>query len=207
MKSLRSLIVPITIWMFPLLILLSTCSVLHAENNISFIFELDITRTGFNDQVVAGHALNPAFGLALSYNSRIEIGYTEMIALFDASMSENAGVKSEDGFYAEGKLFYLRGYMPVNDDVAFFAQIGRSEYMIEATSTYGCFFLCGDVLVTSTDTDYRHEGTGLAIGAGVSFRIDETRRLVIQYVDYDYNSDFGFKVITLGYRRQYSIPI
>ena len=182
-------------------------SAVQAESNVQAIFELGITRASFDDQVVAGDSSNLEFALAVSYMSIIEFGYTSIIDLANASMDTDAGIQSEDGFYASGKMYYLRGSIPLTNSVDIFALTGRSNVTVEATSTYGCFFFCGDVLTTTSESNYLHEESGMALGVGIGFNTMENRQLIIQYVDYNYGGEFDFKVFTLGYRWLLNLPI
>lgn len=188
-------------------LLMLAYSAVQAESNVQAIFELGITRASFDDQVVAGNSSNLEFALAVSYKSIIEFGYTSIIDLANASMDTDAGIQSEDGFYASGKMYYLRGSIPLTNSVDIFALAGRSKFTVEATSTYGCLFFCGDVLTTTSESNYLHEESGMALGVGMGFTTMENRQLIIQYVDYNYGGEFAFKVFTLGYRWLLDLPI
>ena len=188
-------------------LLMLVCSTVQPESDVQAILELGITRASFDDQLVAGDAINLEWGLAVSYKSIIELGYTSIIDLANASMDTDAGIQSEDGFYASGKMFYLRGSIPLSDSVSIFALAGRSKFAVEATSTYGCFFFCGDVLTTWSESNYLNEESGMALGLGMGFVTKENRQLIIQYVDYNHGGQFDFKVFTLGYRWLLAIPI
>jgi len=188
-------------------LLMLAYSAVQAESNVQAIFELGITRASFDDQVVAGDSSNLEFALAVSYMSIIEFGYTSIIDLANASMDTDAGIQSEDGFYASGKMYYLRGSIPLTNSVDIFALAGRSNVTVEATSTYGCFFFCGDVLTTTSESNYLHEESGMALGVGIGFNTMENRQLIIQYIDYNYGGEFDFKVFTLGYRWLLNLPI
>ena len=183
------------------------CSAVQSESNVQLIFELGLTRASFNDQVVAGDSNNPEWGLAVSYKSIIEFGYTSIIDLANASMDTDAGIQSEDGFYATGRMFYLRGSIPLTNRVDIFALAGRSKFSVEATTTYGCLFFCGELLKTWSESNYWHEESGMALGLGMGFTTKENRQLIIQYVDYNHGGEFDFKVFTLGYRWLLDIPI
>lgn len=188
-------------------LLMLVSSAVQSESNVQVIFELGVTRASFDDQVVAGDSINLEWGLAVSYKSIIELGYTSIIDLANASMDNESGIRSEDGFYASGKMYYLRGSIPLTKSVDIFALAGRSKFAVEATSTYGCFFLCGDFLTTTTESNYLNEESGMALGVGMGFITAENRQLIIQYVDYDYGGEFDFKVFTLGYRWLLDIPM
>lgn len=188
-------------------LLMLACSAVQAESNVQAIFELGITRASFDDQVVAGSSSNLEFELGVSYKSIIEFGYTSIIDLANASMDTDAGIQSEDGFYASGKMYYLRGSIPLNNSVDIFALAGRSKFTVEATSTYGCLFFCGAVLTTTSESNYLHEESGMALGVGMGFTTMKNRQLIIQYVDYNYGGEFDFKVFTLGYRWILDLPI
>ncbi len=188
-------------------LLMLVCSAVQSESNVQVIFELGVTRASFDDQVIAGNSINLEWGLAVSYKSIIEFGYTSIIDLANASMDTESGIQSEDGFYASGKMYYLRGSIPLTNSVDIFALAGRSKFAVEATSTYGCLFFCGDVLTTTTESNYLHEESGMALGVGMGFTTMENRQLIIQYVDYNYGGEFDFKVFTLGYRWLLDIPI
>lgn len=188
-------------------LLMLVSSAVQSESNVQVIFELGVTRASFDDQVVAGDSINLEWGLAVSYKSIIELGYTSIIDLANASMDNESGIRSEDGFYASGKMYYLRGSIPLTKSVDIFALAGRSKFAVEATSTYGCLFLCGDFLTTTTESNYLNEESGMALGVGMGFITAENRQLIIQYVDYDYGGEFDFKVFTLGYRWLLDIPM
>ena len=94
-------------------LLMLVCSAVQPESNVQVIFELGATRASFDDQVVAGNSINLEWGLAVSYKSIIELGYTSIIDLANASMDTESGIQSEDGFYASGKMYYLRGSIPL----------------------------------------------------------------------------------------------
>jgi hypothetical protein len=183
------------------------CSAVQSQSNVQVIFELGATRASFDDQVVAGDSINLEWGLAVSYKSIIEFGYTSIIDLANASMDTESGIQSEDGFYASGEMYYLRGSIPLTNSVDIFALAGRSKFAVEATSTYGCYFFCGDVLTATTESNYLHEESGMALGVGMGFFMTENRQLIIQYVDYNQGGEFDFKVFTLGYRWLLDIPI
>ncbi len=121
-------------------------------------------------------------------------------------MDSQSGIQSKDGFYASGKMYYLRGLIPLTSSVDVFALAGRSKFIVEATSTTGCFILCGDVFTTATRSNYLHKESGTALGIGMGFTTIENRQLVIQYVDYNYGGDFDFKVLTLSYRWLLDLP-
>lgn len=188
-----------------LLMLVGTA--VQSESNVQVIFELGATRASFDDQVVAGDSINLEWALAVSYKSLIELGYTSIIDLASASMDTESGIQSEDGFYASGKMYYLRGSVPLTNSIDVFAIAGRSKFAVEATSTYGCLFFCGDVLTTTTESNYLNEDSGMALGVGMGFITKENRQLIIQYVDYNHGGEFDFKVFTLGYRWLLGIPI
>lgn len=188
-----------------LLMLVGTA--VQSESNVQVIFELGATRASFDDQVVAGDSINLEWALAVSYKSLIELGYTSIIDLASASMDTESGIQSEDGFYASGKMYYLRGSVPLTNSIDVFAIAGRSKFVVEATSTYGCLFFCGDVLTTTTESNYLNEDSGMALGVGMGFITKENRQLIIQYVDYNHGGEFDFKVFTLGYRWLLGIPI
>ena len=188
-------------------LLMLVCTAVQSESNVQVIFELGVTRTSFDDQVVAGDSINLEWGLAVSSKSIIEFGYTSIIDLANASMDNESGIQSDDGFYASGKMYYLRGTIPLTKSIDIFAIAGRSKFAVEATSTYGCFFFCGDVLTTTTETNYLNEESGMALGIGMGFITKENRRLIIQYVDYNNGGEFDFKVLTLGYRWLLDLPI
>ena len=190
-----------------LILLVLTYSSVQAESNVQAIFELGINRADFDDQLVTGHSLNPEWALAVSYKSIIEFGYTSIIDIAKASMDNEAGIQSEDGFYASAKMLYLRGSIPLTNIVDIFALIGRSKFKVEATSVYGCWFFCGDLLTTWSETNYLHEESGLALGVGMGFKTNENRHLIIQYVDYNYGGEFEFNAFTLGYRWLFDLPI
>ena len=190
-----------------LALLILACSSVRAESNVQVILELGINRANFDDQLVAGHSVNPEWALAVSYKSIIEFGYTSIFDIAKSSMDDDAGIQSEDGFYASADMFYLRGSFPLTEIVDIFALVGRSKFKVEATSTTGCWFFCGDVLTTWSETNYSHEDSGLALGIGVGFKTTENRQLIIQYVDYNYGGEFEFNAITLGYRWQFNLPI
>ena len=143
-------------------LLMLVCSAVQPESNVQVIFELGATRASFDDQVVAGNSINLEWGLAVSYKSIIELGYTSIIDLANASMDTESGIQSEDGFYASGKMYYQRGSIPLTNSVNIFALAGRSKFAVEATSTYGCLFFCGDVLTTTTESNYLNEESGMA---------------------------------------------
>ena len=188
-------------------LLMLVSSAVQSESNVQVIFELGVTRASFDDQVVAGDSINLEWGLAVSYKSIIELGYTSIIDLANASMDNESGIQSEDGFYASGKMYYLRGSIPLTKSVDIFALTGRSKFTVEATSTYGCLFFCGDLFATTTESNYLNEESGMALGVGMGFITAENRQLIIQYVDYDYGGEFDFKVVTLGYRWLLDIPM
>ena len=188
-------------------LLMMVSSAVQSESNVQVIFELGGTRASFDDQVVAGDSINLEWGLAVSYKSVIEFGYTSIIDLANSSMDNDAGVQSEDGFYASGKMFYLRGSIPLTNSVDIYAIAGRSKFAVEATSTYGCLFFCGDLLTTTTESNYLNEESGMAFGAGMGFTTKQNRQVIIQYVDYNHGGEFDFKVFTLGYRWLLDIPI
>ena len=188
-------------------LLMLVCTTVQSQSNVQVIFELGATRASFDDRVVAGDSINLELGLAVSYKSIIEFGYTSIIDLANASMDTESGIQSEDGFYASGEMYYLRGSIPLTNSIDIFALIGRSKYRTEALSTYGCIILCGDLLTTWTETSYSHEESGLALGVGMGFKTKENRQLIIQYADYNHGGEFDFKVFTLGYRWLLDIPI
>lgn len=188
-------------------LLMLVCSAVQSESNVQVIFELGITRASFDDQVVAGNSINPEWGLAVSYKSIIEFGYTSIIDLANASMDTDAGIQSEDGFYAAARMFYLRGSIPLTNSIDIFALAGRSKYAVEATTTYVCLIFCGELVNTRAKSNYLHEETGRALGLGMGFTTKENRQLIIQYVDYNYGGEFDFKVFTLGYRWLLDLPI
>ena len=190
-----------------ILLLMLVCSAVQSESNMQVIFELGATRASFDDQVVAGDSINLEWGLAVSYKSIVEFGYTSIIDLANASMDTESGIQSEDGFYASGKMYYLRGSIPLTNSVHIYALAGRSKFAVEATSTYGCLFLCGELLTTTTESNYLREESGMALGVGMGFITAENRHLIIQYVDYNHGGEFDFKVFTLGYRWLLDIPI
>jgi len=187
-------------------ILMLVSSAVQSESNVQLIFELGATRASFDDQVVAGDSINLEWGLAVSYKSIIEFGYTSIIDA-EASIDNEAGIKCEGDITTSGNLFYLRGSIPLTNSIDIFALIGRSKFRIEARSTYGCIILCGDLLTTWTETSYSHEESGLALGVGMGFKTKENRQLIIQYADYNHGGEFDFKVFTLGYRWLLDIPI
>ncbi|MFT7554607.1 MAG: hypothetical protein ACI9LO_000927 [Planctomycetota bacterium] len=189
-----------------LIFLLLVYSSAQAESSVKAIFELGITRAIFDDQVVAGNSSNLEVALAVSYKSIIEFGYTSIIDLANASMDTQSGIRSKDGFYASGEMYYLRGLIPLTSSVDIFALAGRSKFTVEATSTTGCFFFCGDVFTTTSESNYLHEESGVALGIGMGFTTIENRQLIIQYVDYNYGGRFDFKVFTLSYRWLLDFP-
>ena len=182
-------------------------STLQAESNLQAIFELGITRAAFDNRVVAGNSINMEYALAFSYKSLIEFGYTSIMEIANASMDVDAGIKSDAGFYASGKMYYLRGSIPLNSGVNIFALAGRSRFTIEATSAYGCLFFCGDVLTMTTESNYLYKESGMALGVGVSYNTRDNRQVIIQYVDYNYGGETEFRVFTLSYRWLLGIPI
>jgi hypothetical protein len=188
-------------------LLMLVSSTVRSESNFQVIIELGLTRASFDDQVVAGDSTNLEWGLAVSYKSIIEFGYTSIIDLANASMDTESGIQSEDGFYASGKVYYLRGSAPLTSGVDVFAIAGRSKFAVEATSTYGCLIFCGDLVTATTESNYLSEDSGMALGIGMGFVTKENRQLIIQYVDYNYGGEFDFKVFTLGYRWLLDIPV
>ena len=183
-----------------LLLLLLAYSGAYAESKVYPVIELGLNRTSFDDLVVTGKSTNPEWAIAISYNSVVEFGYKSIIDFSNASMDTDAGIESDDGFFAFGNMYYLRGSLPLSNDVDIFALVGRSKFTVESTSTYGCLFFCGDFLTTTTESDYLHEETGTAIGFGLAISTIENRQVTIQYVDYNYRGEFYFKAFTFGYR-------
>ena len=98
-----------------LALLILACSSVRAESNVQVILELGINRANFDDQLVAGRSVNPEWALAVSYKSIIEFGYTSIFDIAKSSMDDDAGIQSEDGFYASAEMFYLRGSFPLTD--------------------------------------------------------------------------------------------
>jgi hypothetical protein len=189
-----------------LISLLLVYSSAQAESNLQAIFELGVTRANFDDQVVAGNSSNLEVALAVSYKSIIEFGYTSIVDLANASMDTQSGIRSKDGFYASGEMYYLRGLIPLTSSVDIFALAGRSKFTVEATSTTGCFFFCGDVFTTTSESNYLHVESGMTLGIGMGFTTVENRQLIVQYVDYNYGGRFDFKVFTLSYRWLLNFP-
>ena len=188
-------------------LLMLACTAVQSQSSVQVIFQLGATRASFNDQVVAGDSINLEWGLAVSYKSIIEFGYTSIIDLADASMETDSRIQSEDGFFASGEMHYLRGSIPLTNSVSVFAIAGRSSFAVEATSTYGCLFFCGDLLTATTESNYLNEETGMALGVGMGFITKENRQLIVQYFDYNYGEEFDFTVFTLGHRWLLDIPI
>lgn len=179
----------------------------EAKRNWQGSFDFGLTRAKFDDQLVAGDALNLAWGLAVTYKSRYEFGYTSIIDFATASMAKDNAIKSEDGFHASGHMYYLRGWMPLSNEVNIFALAGRPTFTVEATSTYVCLFFCGAPVATTTVSNYKHEAPGLALGLGVGFTTRKDRQLIFQYVDYNHGGDFEFKVFSVSYRTLFRLPM
>jgi hypothetical protein len=187
-------------------LLMLACTTVQSESNMQVIFELGASRVSFDDQAVAGDSINLELGLAVSYKSIIEFGYTSMIDA-EASMDNEARIQYEGDITTSGNMFYLRGSIPLTNSIDIFALIGRSKFRLEALSIYGCILFCGDLLTTWTETSYSHEESGLALGVGMGFKTKENRQLIIQYADYNHGREFDFKVFSLGYRWLLDIPI
>ena len=183
-------------------LLMLVCSPVQAESNFQGIVGLGITRANFDDQLVAGNSTNMEWTLGISYKSVIEFGYTYIDSFVKASMDSNAGIQT-DGFYSSGKMFYLRGSIPLTESVDLFALVGDSKFEVKG-KTYVCAFpFCGN----PPRIDYFHEESGMALGVGMAFTRAKNRQLTIQYVDYNNGGGFSFKVFKVGVRMLFDLPI
>ena len=191
------------------LILWSAMAVCGQTNqDVRINLDLSLSRVSFDDNVVSGNSVHMGYNLAVAY-SYFEIGFGQNGTLFwNASMDEDAGLEPEDGFYSDTRLLYLRGNLPFNETTTGFALVGSSKVTVEGISIYGCFFpFCGDELIgTNTVTDYNNTESGIALGLGMQWDVTHNRRLVVQYIDYLYDSDFDFSGIYLSYGVIFKIP-
>lgn len=178
------------------------------ETNVQLFVDVGLTHFIFDDGTVSGTSNHLGFSLAAGFKSLLEIGYTNTVQLGEASMNEDAGVISEDGFFTRTQLFYLRGNIPISTNFSAYALAGYSKVNIEATTTYvTCLFFCDDSIIsTSTTSEYLSDESGLALGLGMQWITQNKRRLQLQYIDYIYDSESDFSGIYFSYGWMFDMP-
>ena len=195
--------------LFLSLILISAPTFSNAsDSEVKIFLDFTASRVSFDDNVVSGNSLHMGYNLAVGY-SFFEIGFGHNgTLLWNASMDEDAGLEPDDGFYSDVRIFYLRGNLPLNKTTTGFALVGSSKARVEGTSSYTCFFpFCGDELVnTTTVTDYNNTESGIALGLGMQWETAHNRRVVLQYIDYLYDSDYDYSGIYFSYGVIFRIP-
>ena len=190
-----------------LLVILSVTTVCaEPGQNVRINLDFTLSRVSFDDNVVSGNSLHMGYNLAVGY-SFFEVGFGHNgTLLWNASMDEDAGLEPDDGFYSDVRLLYLRGNLPFNKTTTGFALVGSSKARVEGTSSYSCLFFCGDLVETTTITDYNNTESGIALAIGMQWETAHNRRVVLQYIDYLYDSDYDYSGIYVSYGVIFSIP-
>ena len=187
----------------------STAAYGQTDENVRINLDFTVSRVSFADDFVSGNSLHMGYNLAVGY-SYFEIGFGQNgTLLWNANMDDDGGFEPEDGFYSDTRLLYLRGNLPLNKTTTGFALVGSSKVTVEGISIYSCFFpFCGDNLYDTTSVaDYNHTESGIALGLGMQWNVKHDRRIILQYIDYLYDSDFDFSGIYFSYGGIFRIPI
>lgn len=181
----------------------------QTDHDVRINLDFTVSRASFDDDIVSGDSLHMGYNLAVGY-SYFEIGFGHNgTLLWNANMDEDAGFEPEDGFYSDARLFYLRGNLPFNKTMTGFALLGSSKVTVEGTTSYvSCLFFCDDntLIQTTSETEYNNTESGIAVGIGMQWNTAQNRRVVLQYIDYLYDSDYDFSAIYLSYGVIFRIP-
>ena len=193
--------------LFLLLILNSTPTFsIGSDSEVQIYLDFTVSRVSFDDNVISGDSLHMGYNLAVGY-SYFELGFGHNgTLLWNANMDEDAGLEPEDGFFSDARLLYLRGNLPLNKTATGFALVGSSKVRVEGTTSYSCLFFCGDFIETTTITNYNNSESGIALGLGMQWETAHNRRVVLQYIDYLYDSDYDFSGIYFSYGVIFKIP-
>lgn len=181
----------------------------QTDQNVRINLDFSVSRVSFEDNVVSGNSLHMGYNLAVGY-SYFEIGFGQNgTLLWNANIDDDGGYEPENGFYSDARLLYLRGNLPFNKTTTGFALVGSSKVKVEGTTSYvSCLIFCEDSLIETTSiADYNNTESGIALGLGMQWDVKHGRRIVLQYIDYLYDSDFDFSGIYFSYGGIFRIPM
>jgi opacity protein-like surface antigen len=175
----------------------------EAQNETSLIFEFDLSKIYFEDEVLDGDIAHAGLGIAYAINPEYEIGYSLSNNLFfGASLDRAPDLDTAEDVETEVKLLYLRRYWRTGDKTTVFGQIGYAKTEIRIEYITVCLFFCGNLATFNSRTTYRNRESGYAWGLGIQQRLSHTSHLYLKYIDYS-RSDLDFSGFHLGIQQYF----
>ena len=161
----------------------------HAEaksgDPYRLIVGLELPFISYSDNNTSGSPTNFGYTLAISFLSLFEVGY---------AVNKDRGNGLFDSKKASATLLYARANLPLSEKITGFVLVGNSKTEVKVNPV--CFFSCGNI------TNYRHQESGAAWGAGLQWQIEPDVFWSLKYIDYS-NGSLDFTGIHFGFRVQF----